>query len=331
MFGGIAFLVNGNMACGVVRSELMVRVGADAYERTLEDRHVAPMTFTGKALRGFVYVEPSGLSRPEDVARWARRGLEHARSLPRKKAKSVAAQEKKVVKKDDALPPFAGFPKVTFDFLRGIAEHNEKAWFDDHRAEYDAGYVEPARAFVAALGPELRKISKGVSFEPKVNGSLFRIQRDVRFSKDKTPYKTHLDLWFWEGERRGWDSPGFFFRMFERTIMIGAGMHGLQKESLDRYRQAVLDPKAGKALERLVVEIESRGDLKVGGATRAKVPRGFDPEHPRAKLLLHEGLFAHHEGKVPKEAKSAVFVAWCAERYARCAPIVKWLHAHVTE
>lgn len=87
MFGGIAFLVNGHMACGVVRSQMMVRVGADAYERTLEERHVAPMTFTGKELKGFVYVEDPGLGRPDQVGQWARRGVEHARSLPAKKAK----------------------------------------------------------------------------------------------------------------------------------------------------------------------------------------------------------------------------------------------------
>jgi uncharacterized protein (TIGR02453 family) len=241
----------------------------------------------------------------------------------------MSTAKKKSAKKDDAIPPFTGFPKTTFAFLGGIAAHNDKAWFDAHRADYDAGYVDPARSFVAALGPELRKISKTVSYEPKVNGSLFRIQRDVRFAKDKTPYKTHLDLWLWEGDRRGWDSPGFFFRMYERTLMIGAGMHGLQKETLDRYRTAVLDPKAGKALEGIAAELESRGDLKLGGATRAKVPRGFDADHPRARFLLHEGLFAHHEGDVPKEATSAAFVPWCAERYARCAPVVKWLRTHV--
>ncbi|MDQ3030878.1 MAG: TfoX/Sxy family protein [Myxococcota bacterium] len=93
MFGGIAFMVNGHMACGVVRSQMMVRVGADAYERTLEERHVAPMTFTGKALEGFVYVEPSGLGRPEQVARWAQRGVEHARSLPPKKPKKQTKSE----------------------------------------------------------------------------------------------------------------------------------------------------------------------------------------------------------------------------------------------
>lgn len=91
MFGGVAFLVNGNMACGVANSQMMVRVGADAYERTLAERHVAPMTFTGKPLAGFVYVEPAGLSRPEQVARWTARGVDYARTLPAKGPKTNRA------------------------------------------------------------------------------------------------------------------------------------------------------------------------------------------------------------------------------------------------
>src|SRR5664279_4905169 len=84
---------------------------------------------------------------------------------------------------------FAGFPAATFEFLNGIAANNEKTWFDAHRGLYDAGYVEPAKAFVTAIGPKLREISPNVQFEPKVNGSLGRVNRDIRFSKDKRPYK----------------------------------------------------------------------------------------------------------------------------------------------
>src|SRR4051812_26183724 len=94
---------------------------------------------------------------------------------------------------------FAGFPKQTFAFLAGIHAHNEKAWFDEHRDLYEAGYVVPARAFVEALGAKLKTISPGVQYEAKVNRSMHRINRDIRFSKDKRPYKEHLNLWFWHG------------------------------------------------------------------------------------------------------------------------------------
>ena len=224
---------------------------------------------------------------------------------------------------------FEGFPKGTFDFLRGIAKHNEKAWLDAHREDYERFYVAPARLLVEELGPRLKKsLSKGLSFDPRVNGSLFRIQRDTRFAKDKTPYKTHLDLWLWEGQKRGWDTPGFFFRMFPDRLMIGCGIHGFEKVMLAKYRDAVIDPRRGAALEKAIDAVRaSDAAYEIGGATRAKVPRGFDAEHPRASLLLHEGLWAGLEGPVPKEARSAAFVDWLVAHAERFAPIHRWLGA----
>ncbi|MCI0571315.1 MAG: DUF2461 domain-containing protein [Myxococcaceae bacterium] len=220
---------------------------------------------------------------------------------------------------------FSGFPEGTFKFLRGIAQHNTREWFEDHREDYEQFYVEPAKAFVTALGPRLKKLSKSIHFEPKVNGSIFRINRDVRFSKDKRPYKTHLDLWFWEGEHRGWDAPGFFFRMSADTLTLGAGMHQFGKEALAAYREAVLDSRKGRALAALVDEVKGSGPYEIGGATRKTVPRGFDARHERAGLLLHEGLWAGLEGRIPPEARSERFVDSCEKHFAALAPINRWL------
>ena len=231
-----------------------------------------------------------------------------------------------MAKKNDG---FDGFPEATFRFLRGITKNNDKKWFEAHRDEYDAGYVEPAKAFVEAIGPRLRKISKTVQFEPRVNGSLFRINRDVRFGKDKTPYKNHIDLWFWHGDRRGWDSPGFFFRMFADELILGAGMHRFEKASLDAYREAVVAPKSGRELAKTVASLERAG-YRVGGATRKTVPRGFDREHERAPLLLYEGLFAEITRKPGKEARSPRFVDVCADHFAATWPVARWLLREVS-
>jgi len=221
-------------------------------------------------------------------------------------------------------PAFPGFPDETFRFLRGLSRHNDKDWFERHRAEYDAGYVEPAKAFVAAMGPRLRAIAPEVGFEPRVNGSIFRIHRDVRFSKDKTPYKDHLDLWFWIGERRGWDTPGFFFRMFHDRLLLGAGMHRFDKSPLDRYRRAVLADRTGRALAGLCDEVRAAG-YSIGGATRKTVPRGLDPAHPRAALLLHEGLWAERDVTISDEPRSPAFADSCASHWAACWPIARWI------
>jgi uncharacterized protein (TIGR02453 family) len=306
MFGGLAFMVGGKMACGIVKDDLMARVGDDRYEDALARPHARVMDFTGKPMRGFVLVGAEGVRTAASLRKWVAEALSFA----------------------EKGAGFTGFPSGTLDFLRGLAKNNTKAWFEGHRDDYEKFYVETAKAFVTEIGPRLQKISKTVQYAPRVNGSLFRINRDVRFSKDKSPYKPHLDLWFWEGEHRGWESPGFFFRLEPTKLILGAGMHQLAKEQLEPYRKAVLDDRAGKALLKLKDQLERDG-YKLGGATRKTVPRGFDAAHPRASLLLHEGLHATHESKVPRSIATPAFVDECLVHFKATAPLSKWLGEHV--
>ena len=99
---------------------------------------------------------------------------------------------------------FTGFSKDTIAFLRELEKNNTKVFFDANKARFEKVWVEPAMALVMAVGPALQKRTPAISFEPRIGGSLMRMNRDVRFSKDKSPYKTHLDLFFWEGEDKGW-------------------------------------------------------------------------------------------------------------------------------
>ena len=219
---------------------------------------------------------------------------------------------------------FAGFPAATFEFLAGIAKHNDKTWFDANRPLYDAGYVAPGRAFVEALGPELRKISPTLQFEPKVNGSMQRINRDIRFSKDKRPYKEHLNLWFWHGDNKGWDTPGFWFSIGNDGVYLGVGMYGLDKERLDSFRQSVIHPRSGKALLAAVAKVEKAGEYEVLGKTRKLMPRGFETDPDRAEYLLYEGLYT--STRLPGEtAKAADFAKLAAGHYKKMWPIGQWL------
>ena len=94
---------------------------------------------------------------------------------------------------------FDGFPKKGVEFLRQLSEHNDREWFSQHKDEYNEYLLAPARDFVTALGERLRKISPGIIADPRTDRSIFRINRDTRFAKDKSPYKTHLGIFFWEG------------------------------------------------------------------------------------------------------------------------------------
>jgi uncharacterized protein (TIGR02453 family) len=223
---------------------------------------------------------------------------------------------------------FPGLDRGTVTFLVGLERNNRKAWFEAHRADYDAHYVGAGKALVAALGPRLRKIAPSVQFDPRVNGSVARVHRDVRFAKDKSPYKAHLDLWFWHGERRGWEAPGFFFRLTPKQLIVGVGMHMFTKEQLPAFRDAVVDATKGRALAATVAKVRAAG-YEVGGAKRKTVPRGYDTDHARAALLLHEGLYASWEGPIPKEAYAPKFPDWCAAHFRAQWPIAKWVLANV--
>jgi len=219
---------------------------------------------------------------------------------------------------------FKGFPKETFAFLEGITAHNEKAWFEANRDLYEAGYVAPARAFVEALGPKLKTIAPDVRFEPKVNGSLQRVNRDIRFSKDKRPYKENLNCWFWIGDKKGWDQPGFWFSVSPKQVYLGVGMYHFDKEQLDSFRQSVIHPRSGKALLAAVAKVEKAGKYEIGGKTRKLMPRGFEADPDRADYLLYEGLYTSIELPAKSAAKSD-FADLCLKHYAATWPIGKWL------
>jgi uncharacterized protein (TIGR02453 family) len=218
---------------------------------------------------------------------------------------------------------FAGVPKETFAFLRGLAANNDRAWFQAHRDDYEAYWLEPAMALVEAIGSRLRRFAPDVVVDPRVNGSIFRINRDIRFSKDKRPYKTHLDLWFPETKTGQKWAPGYWFRLTPDAVSLGAGMHGLDAAMLDRFRQAVGDDERGPALASAVAKVRKAG-YEVWGEHYKRVPRGFEPDHPRADLLRYDSLTAG--GDLPaEEARSPRFPDLVASHYRKLAPIQRWL------
>ena len=102
-------------------------------------------------------------------------------------------------------------------FFKELAANNHKEWFDANRKRYETSVKEPFKAFTQHLIDELAKKEPAFK-ELKASDCIFRINRDIRFSKDKRPYKTHLDLWFWLGEKRGWDNAGFWFRLTPEAV-----------------------------------------------------------------------------------------------------------------
>ena len=221
---------------------------------------------------------------------------------------------------------FEGFAPEALRFLGDLREHNDRAWFQAHREEYDSLLLEPARDLVEALGAELNRFAAGVNADPRVGRSIMRLNRDTRFSRDKRPYKDHLDLWFWQGEGPSRECPGYWFRLTPERLILGAGMHRFERPVLERYREAVADSSRGAALRRAADKVAESG-YEVGGRRYKRLPAGYEVPPERSELLLHDGLYAGLETSVPDEAHTREFPDFCARRYRDLAPLVEWLAA----
>lgn len=223
---------------------------------------------------------------------------------------------------------FDGFPKQTFTFLKNLAANNEKPWFDAHRADYEAYWLAPAVAFVDALGERLFDLADNIEVDPRVNGSIFRINRDVRFAKGGGPYKTHLGIRFRQPGRPE-NGPVFYVHLEPGKVLVAAGSYMLSKAGISVYREAVAAAGSGKKLARAVDAIEKAG-YRLGSPDMLKrVPAPYDRDHPRGELLKRKGLVAVHEGAVPDAVQSAAFVDWCLGHLERMLPVYQWCEAHL--
>ena len=224
-------------------------------------------------------------------------------------------------------PEFKGFSRKAIQFFKDLSVNNDRTWFNERKDEYKELILIPGQAFVIEIGERLKKISKEIQYDPRTNGrgSMFRIHRDVRFSKDKTPYDPRFRVFFWEGQAKKTDNPGFFFGMGPKGGQTYVGMHVAQNPVLSWYREAVADSKMGKALERAIAAVSNADVYEVGGEHYKRVPKGYDAEHPRADLLRYNGLW----GQGPKLNVSALtkpdLVDVVFDQFSTMAPIQKWL------
>ncbi len=220
---------------------------------------------------------------------------------------------------------FCGFTKETVRFFTALRKNNNRVWFERNRETYEDHVMAPAKLFVTAMGARLKTIAPRLVAVPKVNKSIFRINRDTRFSLDPSPYKTNLGIYFWDGSRSRMESSGFYFHLEPPDLMLGGGMYTIPDNLLGRFRKALVDPKRGAEIGKIVAAIRAIPGFSVDGAHYKRVPAGFDPGHPNAGLLKHKGLYAGVESKIPDEFYSARLVDYCFDRFAPLLPLNRWL------
>ena len=223
---------------------------------------------------------------------------------------------------------YSGLPTELPTFLRDLAKNNDKAWFDAHRELYERCYLDAAKELVLALAPELAKLSPALRAEPRVNGSIMRINRDTRFGKDKRPYKDGLHLMFPEGDGPARTRAGLYLRVTGESVGFAAGIMGFDPKQLARYREAVADDATGRPLTRALATAAKEG-FTLNEPHYKRVPKGYEADHPRAELLRHAGFFVGGDVPASKAIFGAKAVPWVMARFRSLRPAQRWLAEHV--
>jgi uncharacterized protein (TIGR02453 family) len=185
----------------------------------------------------------------------------------------------------------AYFTAATFSFLKDLAENNDRDWFDENRDRYESHVKEPAQRFILAVGEELGRVSPHLRADPRpVGGSLFRIYRDIRFSKDKRPFKTHTGIQFRHHRGKDAHAPGLYLHIEPRSCFLGMGTWRPAGPALKQIRTALVeDPEGWRSATRAADFQEA---FELGGESLTRGPRGFDMEHPLADDIKRKDFIA---------------------------------------
>lgn len=178
------------------------------------------------------------------------------------------------------MPDFTGFPLGTFDFLTGLALNNDREWFEAHRPDYDKLVVAPALQLIEALDPVVSSLSpqyRGVA--KRVGGSLMRVYRDTRFSRDKTPYKTNIGIQLRHAGAKDVHAPGWYIHLDPQECFVGAGAWHPDAPTLMQIRKALV--ARPEAYTQGLAAAAQVGLVPVGESL-VRIPAGFAPDHPLA-------------------------------------------------
>jgi uncharacterized protein (TIGR02453 family) len=183
------------------------------------------------------------------------------------------------------------FSAELFAFLRELAANNDREWFAANKARYVAEVQEPALAFVEDVGLRLPEVSRHLVADPRTNGgSLFRIYRDVRFSRDKSPYKTHVGIQFRHERTRDVHAPGIYLHLEPGTVFLACGVWHPDPDTLHAIRTSIAEhPERWRGI---VEAPEFEGRFRLGGEGLKRPPAGFDRDHPLIEEIKRKDFIA---------------------------------------
>ena len=207
------------------------------------------------------------------------------------------------------MSSFTGIPHAATDFYARLEEDNTKEFWAAHKEDYERDVRAPLVALTEALAPEFGE------------AKLFRPHRDVRFSKDKSPYKTHQGAYVQTAEATGW-----YVQVSADGLLLGGGCYHMDSPRLKAYRAAVDSPGTGQQLEQIVADLRG-GDWEISGERVRTAPRGWDREHERIELLRHKDLAGMRWVEDGDIVTTPRLVDEVRERWEQVRPLVDWLAA----
>lgn len=223
----------------------------------------------------------------------------------------------------DLYPPFEGFPKECIYFLKQLKRNNNREWFEKHKEEYERNAKSPMLSFIAALQPHFARFAHEFDLNPK--RSIFRIYRDIRFSSDKTPYKTNIAAHFvLRGMPKGFVGSGYYIQIEPGEFFVGGGIYLPDSNQLKKIRKAIVS----RGKEFLSIVENPRFKKRFAPFEWSKlqrIPRGFDENHPMAEWLKFKQFFVGvslPESKCYRESLADEVVDVCEE----AAPLVRFLN-----
>lgn len=208
---------------------------------------------------------------------------------------------------------FAGWPKPALQFFHGLKRENSKAFFEAHRQVYEEQVRQPMEALLAEIEQDMG---------PDVEVKIFRLNRDLRFSPDKRPYKEHLGAYL-SGPRAG----GLYLQISDDGLYLAIGSHEMAPDQLNRFRDAVAG-KDGERLARIVATLV-KGGYQVTEPSFKRVPAGYPADHPRGDLLRCKGLMASRHWKSAAWLHTAEAKERVRQAIKDSKPLSSWLETHV--
>jgi uncharacterized protein (TIGR02453 family) len=201
---------------------------------------------------------------------------------------------------------FKGFGERLVDFYEGLEADNSKAYWTDHKPIYDEHVQGPMQALLAELEPEFGPVK------------VFRPYRDVRFARDKSPYKTQC----------GAVAGGYYVQVDARGLMVAGGHYDAASDQVERYRIAVADDRRGQQLVALLDALRADG-FTIHGEQLKRPPRGYDADHPRAELLKHKTLYAARRWPPDDVLHRPECLQRVRDGWRALRPLAQWLEDHV--